>query len=47
MRKLSTQQAKKARILKHDFITKIRINDLEITGMKDTVISVGLIKFNK
>jgi len=47
MRKLSSQQAKKARKLKHDFITKIRINEVEITCMKDTIISVELIKCNK
>jgi len=38
IRKLSSQQAKKARKLKHDFITKIRINDVEMTCMKDTII---------
>jgi predicted acetyltransferase len=47
MGKLSSQQAKKARKLKHDFTTKIRINDVEITCMKDTVVSVGVIKCNK
>jgi hypothetical protein len=47
MRKQSSQQAKKARKLKHNFITKIRTNDLDVTVMKNTVISVGLITFNK
>jgi hypothetical protein len=46
MRKLPSQRAKKARKLKHDFITKIKISD-EITCIKDTITSAELIKFNK